>query len=461
MTGEELYIFLDSETLDDSYFQNRHNTDRLLSCKGPFNITRSVFAPKSYELVKITQSRSDKRISESKLQSLVRNSILTKPLTQGQNEFLHMIVKYASTHKDFNRTYISNAIFVTENPCFLEKLISRDREIFCLRDFFPTLRLVNVNQALEICDIFAKSKGLYFGTRSGVDVTPWYQLYLFSKLTHCPVAYQNSFINSNPSEVVKALVFRFLKVLLCIDYLGQQHYFAQSIKQSIDTEQSKEGLDILKQEGRLDPEKLKGIINLGDSLIIFYHMEYLISLVTGIFDNLAIESSNLYNISFPQQIKISLSNIAGRDFLREIKTKNPTLKNHIDNNRNFINLIYEFREKVIHREGLERKIAPLVAHWSNFIEINRDIKNYIKNCGDHKSIYKHITKWGIVEKQGNNYLDPFYFAKKVVLKLIEFSDEYLYLIGNSKFSDYIDEQHKFVLDLKYFQNNGLTLCPSP
>ena len=124
-------------------------------------------------------------------------------------------------------------------------------------------------------------------------------------------------------------------------------------------------------------------------------------------------------------------------------------------------MIYEFREKVIHREGLERKIAPLVAHWSNFIEINRDIKNYIKNCGDHKSIYKHITKWGIVEKQGNNYLDPFYFAKKVVLKLIEFSDEYLYLIGNSKFSDYIDEQHKFVLDLKYFQNNGLTLCPSP
>jgi hypothetical protein len=167
-------------------------------------------------------------------------------------------------------------------------------------------------------------------------------------------------------------------------------------------------------------------------------------------------------MSFSQPSKVSLSNNAGRDFLKEVRNNNSALKNHIDNNRDFINLIYEFREKVIHRAGLERKISPIVAHWSNFIEISKEIRSYMKNCGDKKSPYKRITEWGAVEKQDTEsyYLDPFYFAKNAAKKLIEFSNNYLQLINYTKFSDNIAQSRQsdqFMKDLEYFRNNTLRM----
>jgi hypothetical protein len=51
------------------------------------------------------------------------------------------------------------------------------------------------------------------------------------------------------------------------------------------------------------------------------------------------------------KIKKSLSKDSGEEFLEKIETFNPNLKQHINRYRDFINLIYEFREKVIHQEG--------------------------------------------------------------------------------------------------------------
>jgi hypothetical protein len=56
------------------------------------------------------------------------------------------------------------------------------------------------------------------------------------------------------------------------------------------------------------------------------------------------------------KIKTSLSKDSGEEFLEKIETFNPNLKQHI--NRDFINLIYEFREKVIHQD----------TDWSNCIK---------------------------------------------------------------------------------------------
>jgi hypothetical protein len=70
-------------------------------------------------------------------------------------------------------------------------------------------------------------------------------------------------------------------------------------------------------------------------------MEYLVSLLTGIFDNLAIETANFHTISFHEKNKISFYNVAGRDFLREVKNKNPSLKKHIDS-KNIIMLSFAF-----------------------------------------------------------------------------------------------------------------------
>jgi hypothetical protein len=52
-------------------------------------------------------------------------------------------------------------------------------------------------------------------------------------------------------QFIKALIFRFPKLLLCIDYLGEQHYFGKSRNKLVDPTSSMEGVDLLKK-GKLD-----------------------------------------------------------------------------------------------------------------------------------------------------------------------------------------------------------------
>lgn len=427
--------------------------------KKPFVFERSSIKSYIDIIARVEESRPESRDIETKTVNVVNGiskKLFKKPLTDGEREFLCLIVKYASTNKNFKSTYVDNAVYVTESHDILGKFVGTNNSSeLQLRALFPTLILIDLDQALEVLDIFAKSIGYYFGTKTEGDITPWYGLFLFSKLSHCPAFHKNTFINSRPSEFIRALVFRFLKILLSIDYMGEQHYFGRSRRDLMDAAMIMEGLDKLKKDG-LYNEKLKAFVNLDDDLLIFYHMEYLVSLVTGIFDNLAIETANMHHISLARN-RISLSKDAGREFLKELANKDPAVKKHIDSHRDFINLIYDCRERVVHREGLKRKISPLAAHWSNFIEIDHVIKNYIKNCGDKQSPYKQITEWGVVEQQGNIYLDPFYFAKHVCLKLIAFSDDYLKLINFPKFSDGVNQSHELIQDLTYFQNNSLRI----
>jgi hypothetical protein len=69
--------------------------------------------------------------------------------------------------------------------------------------------------------------------------------------THSPtlVVYKNVFVDISklPSAEIRALIFRFLKILLCVDYLGTQHYFGLSREESVDTERSTDGLKDVKK----------------------------------------------------------------------------------------------------------------------------------------------------------------------------------------------------------------------
>lgn len=197
MAENELHVFLDTESLDNTYSQNKSKLDRLLlyNNKKPFIIERSSFKPNTDIIAKVNESRFESRNIETQAINLINNILLKKSITDGEREFLHMILKYASTNEKFKSTYIDNSVFITENYDFLGKFIATDNNsVLHFRGFFPTLRLVNIDQGLEVLDIFAKSSGYYFGTRTGVDITPWYELYLFLKLSHSPAVYKNTFI---------------------------------------------------------------------------------------------------------------------------------------------------------------------------------------------------------------------------------------------------------------------------
>ncbi len=387
---------------------------------------------------------------------MLEKEVFQRPLSEGEKDFLFLILIHSALVRPYINTFIKNSVFVTQNRIFLNSTYSVKKEKKCLIAFFPYLRLVNPEGALEILDLYAKTKGIYFGTGSKRDTTAWYQLYLYTQLTHAPVVYKNAFVEISklPSAEIRALIFRLLKILLYVDYLGTQHYFGLSRKESVDTERSTDGLNDLKK-GNPYPEGLGVFIDLEDMLLVFYHIEYLISLVTGIFDNLADETASLHNISFKERNRISLSNATGNDFLRELSSLHPNLKKHIDQNRAFINLIYSFREKVVHGEGLPRMISPIGAHWSNFIPIDSQIKNSISQCGDKTSQYGIITEWGVLQTNTNLYLDPFYFARSIARKLVNFCDEYLRLLRFDKYSHYVNRSHVFMNAMKYFHENGL------
>lgn len=63
-----------------------------------------------------------------------------------------------------------------------------------------------------------------------------------------PIIYKNSFRYppKKPSQTIQALIFRFLKALFCLDYLGIQHYFGHSRKATFDVANMNKGLADLK-----------------------------------------------------------------------------------------------------------------------------------------------------------------------------------------------------------------------
>jgi hypothetical protein len=457
MATEGLHIFLDTNSLSHCNSFEREIVKRILTFNNrPFTMQRTPFPFDDFKDLEEIETTTDQKVLRVALSlEILEDEVFQTPLSEGQKELLFIILIHSAIRRPYIESFIKDSIFVTQDQIFLKNVYSVNRQKKCLRDFFPYLRIVNLEGALEIMDSYAKMIGIYFGIWSKRDRLVWYQLRLYSNLKYAPVIYGNQYIgiSKKPSAEIEALIFRFIKLLLCKDYLGRQHYFGLSREESIDSQSMADGLKELKG-GNPYPEGLGSLINLDDMLLLFYHVEYVISLVTGIFDNLAVETSTTHNLHF-DPIRISLSNTRGDDFLKEVANVDSNLKKHIDLNRDFINLIYSLRERVVHGEGLSRSIAPIVPNWSNFITIDNQIKSVIRQCGDKDTHYGIITEWGVIQTNGKIYLDPFYFAKSVVEKLMHFTNEYLRLLGFDQYSINAEREEVFKNGMKHFRNNGL------
>lgn len=120
---------------------------------------------------------------------MMDDKIFKNPLSEGEREFLYLIIKHSTIARPNIELFIGKSVFVTDNPVFLSTFIHIDTGKLRLVDFFPHLRLVNTERAFEVLDIYAKMLGLYFGTKTKKEMMAWYQLFLYNKLTHAPVAY--------------------------------------------------------------------------------------------------------------------------------------------------------------------------------------------------------------------------------------------------------------------------------
>ena len=254
-----------------------------------------------------------------------------------------------------------------------------------------SLNLMSVKEASIFIDLFFKKNGKYCSScRSHLNKGYWYWLSMRLKLPHYNVG----------DPIIDALAFRLNYALMALDEISIQFY--------------------------------SGVNN--DTMDnTLYHFNYLISLITGIFDNLALKTNDSLGINFTNQIQISLSN-KRNDFLKEIRNKNPNIRSHINSYVNFIQLIYSFRELVIHREGFQKTGIKYKDEWeANFIRISEDISKRITACGDTRSEYNPVSKWGLYIMNNEFYLEPHNFSNQVLIILFEFADEYLNLLGYSSF----------------------------
>ena len=350
-----------------------------------------------------------------------------KPKNDSQEQFIYAIFEFAR-HSEENVNYCHNCIFVTENPIYFEKYLPGGTKNQCLRYFIPNLILTNLNNVSELIGYYEIKNDYYWLNGQEMELkTDWYNTAVILLIPEVSQMHGTiSCINSEISILLRSLIFRFKKLIYGINMLGINHYFDNRKIEPIDTQKATAGFNKLEQNV-YDYKDLIGFIDPDNHFIQFYHTEYIIPQVTGIFDNLALLSNKYYNLGFYGQ-KTSLSNDNGEDFLKALDTANHSLKCHIDTYRNFINLVYSLREDVIHKHGLEESVIPLVPNWNCFIKIEKHVEAYIENCGNSKHIYKYISNWGMFTRNGEILLDPFFFSKNLLTSIISFTNEFIQLV---------------------------------
>lgn len=283
-----------------------------------------------------------------------------------------------------------NGIYVTDNPKILKNRLWLESQ------FYRTnLNIMTPEEAGYFLDLFFKYNGEYKIT--GNLVFNKGLLYWTSTRVKLPRFHVGS-------TFISALAKRFDYALRTLDEIGKQYYLGTNNDTMDET---------------------------------LYYFDYLISLMTGIFDNLALETEAKFNINYQPQIRISLSNKNGKDFLEKVEATNPSIRDHIRNNDCFIRLIYSFREKVLHREGtphMSFENWDRNAKWSaNLIKISKEQLNEINQCGDANLSYDSFTKWGVYQLHKKIFITPYYFSMQCLESLIKFIDRYLELLGHPLF----------------------------
>jgi hypothetical protein len=176
--------------------------------------------------------------------------------------------------------------------------------------------------------------------------------------------------------------------------------------------------------------------------ITTYNFTYLISLITGIFDNLAIMTDSLLHFKIKSHDEKTLSKNR-KEFRKHVKEAYPELYDYIHSSDLFISLIHEFREITIHREGFApltfRKGDEKKGFLTCFVKLpsnmNKAIDLIKKNEGDSQVRYP-FSSWGLYESNEEFFVNPYNFSLMAMSKLVKFTDGYLDLLKiKSKFAN--------------------------
>ncbi|MCL2643304.1 MAG: hypothetical protein FWD52_07325 [Candidatus Bathyarchaeota archaeon] len=330
-------------------------------------------------------------------------------ITEQQLERL-LIVLIQTTFSRHNNETVH--ILVTNDHNLLKK-----RTCFEVHLHEDSLNIMTVEDTSIFLDLFLKYQKKYrISAHYGLNKWHWYLLSARLKLPH---------YNNVGDPMIDALFQRVTFVLMSIDEIGFQFYMGT---------------------------------NKDTMANMSYHFNYLISLLTGIFDNLALKTNTQLEINCHDLRKVCINNNNGKEFLKAVREKNPIIRNHICKYMKFINLIYEFRELVVHREGLEMiHFENPNAHWqTSFITVTSDVRTRLNDLRDRTSKFDPFTEWGFYQLHGDPLLEPYRFALMATRQLLDFVDTYLKLLGFQSFIESAKkENNEFTNTLLRFEKGHL------
>ena len=438
-----LTILLDSTSLDRVFPSLNRRSRALLKYDGVkfLELLRSPGSVKNKELQEIVKFRR-KIKSNGSLHSIeiTRGEYTSKHAFGYRRDDVEKIGKlvFQKDELDIDETKATELVFIqaTLNRWDGLNIMVTEHDVLLknrlwFESHFPggMLNIMTIEEATEVADLLLKFRGKY-PISDYLDANKGYWYWL-SFRTKVPFYHVGNRITPLKPSILETLAQRFVFLLMSVDEMGFQYY--------------------------------SGVNNdTMDNMI--YHFNYFISIVSGIFDSLALQTFNQYKLVFEEShipSRISLYTKTGRDFLKAVRKRNPNLRKHINDYVHFINAIPILRKHVLHREGLRQACFEYRGKdegWkANFITIPRGFVNYIKQCGDTKEDYEPWTKFGVY---GHSFLNPYKFAKSATLLLSKFCNKYLQLLG---FGNFIEELEKnkpedgFLRTLKEFERDNLGL----
>jgi hypothetical protein len=263
------------------------------------------------------------------------------------------------------------------------------------------LNIMSIEEASVFLDLFFKKLGKYFiRSRYSTYKGDWYWMSMRLRIPHYNVG----------DIQLDALANRMYYALMALDEIGIQHYLG---------------------------------VNNDTMDATLYHFNYMITLITGIFDNLALKTDSYLDINFKPVARVSLSSSSGSDFLKEIRERNPDIRHLISSYVDFIDVIYLLRELILHREGLTKTgfiyRDPDVRWTANFVRISDRADYHIRRCGDLESSLDPYSVWGVHRMGSELFLDPYSFSARAIETLVRFVDEYLKVLG---YPSFIEAQKK-------------------
>ncbi|BDZ71998.1 hypothetical protein [Methanobacterium petrolearium] len=275
-----------------------------------------------------------------------------------------------------------NTVFVTTN-----KFLLKNR--FLLDIIHEPVTIVDPEETIRIIDLFFQYMGKYIVKGIEWDKLSYYRNRFISKFSYFPLNNQELFI---------AFFDRFLFVMMSLDEISIQKYL------------------------ELDNISLYNI---------YYHFNYFISLVNGLFDNLALIIQEKYNLTFqgmehPNSVNLKpkkKNNEEINSFLKALKKENQELYNLIDYYKDFILLIHDMRNIIIHDKMLGMKYLSYDENLQiSAVRLNDNFLSKLRACKYFTTQKSEVLgSWGIWKKDSSYFLDPSYFGSSIIITLIKFS----------------------------------------